>query len=53
MADIIHELEQKRIVSAQDAENMHADFDNIQLSIFRDTKKTIQLVHLLAEGIQI
>ena len=38
MADIIHELEQKLIVSAQDAENMHADFDNIQLSIFRDTK---------------
>ena len=38
MADIIHELEQKLIVSAQDAENMHADFDNIQLFIFRDTK---------------
>ena len=38
MANIIHELEQKIIVSAQDAENMHADFDGIQLSIFRVTK---------------
>ena len=41
MADIIHELEQKLIVSPQDAQNMHADFDCMQLSIFTDTKNNI------------
>ena len=41
MADIIHELEQKLLVSPQDAENMHANFDGIQLSIFTDTKNNI------------
>ena len=41
MAGIIHELEQKLLVSRQDAENMHADLDVIQLSIFTDTKNNI------------
>ena len=41
MAEIIHELEQKLIVSRQDVENMHANFDGVQLSIFTDTKNNI------------
>ena len=43
IADIIYELEQKIIVSAKGAKNMHADFDGIQLSIFRDTKNNTTL----------
>ena len=38
MADVIHEMEQKLIVTPEDAEYMHAEFDGIQLSIFRDVK---------------
>ena len=41
MSDIIHELQQKQIVSPEDAEMMHAKFDKIQLSIFRDTKNNV------------
>ena len=41
MADIIHELEQKLLVSRHEAENMHANFDGIQLAIFTDTKVLI------------
>ena len=41
MADIIHELQQKLILTSDDAENMHAKFDGIQLSIFRDTKNNV------------
>ena len=38
---IIHELRQKLIFTPDDAENMHAKFDAIQLSIFRDTKNNV------------
>jgi hypothetical protein len=41
MADIIHELQQKLLLTADNAENMHAKFDGIQLSIFRDTKNNV------------
>jgi hypothetical protein len=41
MTDIIHELRQKLIFTPDDAENMHAKFDAIQLSIFRDTKNNV------------
>ena len=41
MADIIHELQQKLILTPEDAENMHAQFDEIQLSIFKDTKNNV------------
>ncbi len=41
MSDVIHELQQKQIVSPEDAEMMHAKFDEIQLSIFRDTKNNV------------
>jgi hypothetical protein len=41
MSDIIHELQQKQIVSPEDAEMMNAKFDEIQLSIFRDTKNNV------------
>ena len=41
MADVIHEMEQKLIVTPEDAEYMHAEFDGIQLSIFRDVKNNV------------
>ena len=41
MNDIINELQQKSILTTDDAENMHAQFDEIQLSIFRDTKNNV------------
>ncbi|CAB4006611.1 THAP domain-containing 9 [Paramuricea clavata] len=41
MADIIHELQQKFILTSDDAENMHSKLDKIQLSIFRDTKNNV------------
>ena len=41
MNDIINELQQKSILTTDDAENMHAQFDEIQLSTFRDTKNNV------------
>ena len=41
MADLIQELQQKLILRPEDAEYMHAKFDDIQLSIFRDTKNNV------------
>ena len=41
MSDIINELQQKLVVSPEDAEMMHCKFDAIQLSIFRDTKNNV------------
>jgi hypothetical protein len=41
MSDVIHELQQKQIVSPENAEMMHAKFEEIQLSIFRDTKNNV------------
>ena len=41
MSDIINELQQKSILTTDDAENLHAEFDEIQLSIFRDTKNNV------------
>ena len=41
MNDITNELQQKSILTTDDAENLHAEFDEIQLSIFRDTKNTV------------
>ena len=41
MTDIIHELEQKLMLSSEDAENMHSKFDWLQLSLFRDTRNNV------------
>ena len=41
MSDIINELQQKLVMSSEDAEMMHCQFDAIQLSIFRDTKNNV------------
>ena len=41
MNDIINELQQKSILTNDDAQNLHAEFDEIQLSIFRDTKNNV------------
>ena len=40
MADLIQELQQRLILRPEDAEYIHAKFDDIRirLSIFRDTK---------------
>ena len=39
--DLIQELQQKLMLRLEDAEYMHAKFDDIQLSIFRDTKSNV------------
>ena len=41
MVDIIKELQQKLILTPTDADVLHAKFDEIQLSIFRDTQNNI------------
>ena len=41
MTDIIQELKEKLIISSDTAEHLHAKFDHIQLSIFRDTKNNV------------
>lgn len=41
MSDIINELQQKLVMSPEDAELMHCQFDALQLSIFRDTKNNV------------
>ena len=41
MTDIIHELEQKLMLSAEDAENMHVKFDELQLSLFNNTRNNV------------
>ena len=38
MVDIIHELEQKLMLSSKDAEKLHVKFDGLQLSLFRDAR---------------
>ena len=41
MADIIQQLEQKSILTSTDADVIREKFDEIQLSIFRDTKNNV------------
>ena len=41
MSDTINELHQKLVMSPEDAELMHCQFDALQLSIFRDTKNNV------------
>ena len=41
MSDIINEPQQKLVMSPEDAELMHCQFDALQLSIFRDTKNNV------------
>ena len=41
MNDIRDELQQKSILTTDDAENLDAQFDAIQLSIFRDTRNNV------------
>ena len=42
MSDVINELQQNRLLSENDAEFIHGQFDSLQLSIFRDTRKNIE-----------
>ena len=42
MSDVINELQQKLLLSEEDAEFIHGQFDSLQLSIFRDTRNIIE-----------
>ena len=46
MADIINDLQENLLIKTKIADNLHATFDKLQLSIFSTQRITLVLLHV-------